>query len=118
MSGPVINLDQLEFHPWGHGDRFAARIGAIGARIGARKLGYNLTVVLPGKRAWPFHSHRVNEELFFILDGSGEIRIGERRYPLRSGDLVACPPGGPETAHQIINRSETEELRYLSISTQ
>jgi uncharacterized cupin superfamily protein len=118
MSGQIINIDELDFQPWGHGERFEARIGAIGARIGAAKLGYNLTVVPPGKRAWPFHSHRVNEELFFILDGSGEIRIGEMRYPIRNGDFVACPPGGPETAHQIINTSADLELRYLSISTQ
>ena len=38
-----------------HGDRFAARIAPVAARIGARRLGYNVTVVAPGKRAFPFH---------------------------------------------------------------
>ena len=118
MSGPIINIDQLDFHPWGHGERFDARIGAIGARIGANKLGCNVTILPPGKRGWPFHNHRVNEELFFVLDGHGEIRIGETRRSIRSGDFVACPPGGPETAHQIINTSPNQELRYLAISTQ
>ena len=33
-----------------------------------------------------------------------------------TGDIVACPPGGQETAHQIIN-SGAEELRYLAVST-
>jgi uncharacterized cupin superfamily protein len=32
------------------------------------------------------------------------------------GDVIACPPGGPETAHQIINTGN-EELRYLAVST-
>ena len=49
--------------------------------------------------------------------GSGEIRIGEARYPIRIGDIVACPAGGKETAHQIINTG-TEELRYLAVSTE
>ena len=32
------------------------------------------------------------------------------------GDIIACPPGGPETAHQILNTGN-EELRYLAVST-
>ncbi len=30
--------------------------------------------------------------------------------------MIACPAGGPETAHQIINIGDAE-LRYLAIST-
>ena len=54
--------------------------------------------------------------MFYVIEGKGEIRIGKETYPIRSGDLIACPPGGPETAHQIVNTSE-EELRYLAIAT-
>ena len=117
MSRPILNIADLEFHPWGRGERFEARIGAIGSRLGAQKLGYNLTVLRPGKRAFPFHCHRVNEEMFFVLEGEGEVRIGAARYPIRGGDVIACPPGGPETAHQIVNTSGTAELRYLAVST-
>jgi uncharacterized cupin superfamily protein len=84
--------------------------------VGAQKLGCSLTVVPPGRRAFPFHSHRANEEMFFILEGRGEVRIGAERHAIRSGDVIACPPGGAETAHQIINTG-TAELRYLAIST-
>ena len=31
--------------------------------------------------------------------------------------MIACPPGGPETAHQIRNTSDSAELKYLAIST-
>ena len=78
---------------------------------------YNLTAVPPGKRAFPFHNHQVNEEMFSVLAGSGEIRIGDETFPIRTGDIIACPAGGHETAHQIIN-SGSQELRYLAISTQ
>jgi len=118
MAKPIINLEDLDFQDWGHGERFAARLGAIGPRIGARNLGYNLTILAPGKCAFPFHSHRVNEEMFFILEGDGEVRLGEDRHPIRSGDVIACPPGGPETAHQIINSSESAEMKFLAVSTQ
>jgi len=52
-----------------------------------------------------------------VLAGSGEIRIGDETFPIRAGDIIACPAGGHETAHQIIN-TESQELRYLAISTQ
>ena len=55
MNGPVINLDQLEFtRDLSHGDKFEARIAPIGTKLGALKLGYNVTAVPPGKRAFPY----------------------------------------------------------------
>ena len=54
--------------------------------------------------------------MFLILEGSGEVRIGSETFPIRQGDVIAHPPGGPETAHQIVNSSDAE-LKYLAIST-
>jgi len=113
---PILNIDDLTYTDWGRGDKFQAKLGAVGIKIGAQKLGYNVTIVPAGKCAFPHHNHRTNEEMFFIIDGSGELRVGEETFPLRAGDIIACPPGGPETAHQIVNTSE-HELKYLSVST-
>jgi uncharacterized cupin superfamily protein len=125
MLKPIINVADVSLDPTPPesaptgpaAGRFEAKTGAIGARIGARKLGYNITAVPPGKRAWPFHNHPAKKEMFFVLQGSGEVRIGEARYPIRTGDIIDCPAGGRETAHQIINTG-TEELRYLAVSTE
>jgi uncharacterized cupin superfamily protein len=124
MTQPIINVADVELQPFPPGmgptgdtaERFEARMGRISMQIGAKKLGYNITAVPPGKRAFPLHNHRFNEEMFFIIEGSGEVRIGEQRYPIRAGDVIACPPGGPEKAHQIINTGTTE-MRYLAVST-
>lgn len=124
MPAHILNLDEVELRAEGperaptgpNAARYDICWGEIASRIGARKLGYNLTVVAPGKRNCPFHSHRVEEEMFFILEGSGELRYGDQRYPLRKGDVIACPTGGQETAHQIINTGDVE-LRYLAVST-
>jgi uncharacterized cupin superfamily protein len=120
----ILNIDDVELPPrpalftatGEAAQRFDARMGAIGTRLGAQKLGYNLTVVPPGKRAFPLHNHHVNEEMFFILEGSGELRVGSGTQAIRKGDFIACPSGGPATAHQIVNTGDVE-MRYLAVST-
>ena len=116
MSGNVVHLPDVELTPESHGEKFAFRDARLGPMIGMRQLGCTLTVVPPGKRSCPFHSHRANEELFLILEGQGTLRYGTTERPVRAGDLIACPTGGPETAHQLLNTSEAE-LRYLALST-
>jgi uncharacterized cupin superfamily protein len=124
MSPRILNIADIELKsrppelaPSGPAATvFDARMGAIGQRLGAQKLGYNITAVPIGKAAFPFHCHRVNEEMFFIIQGSGEIRIGVETHQIGEGDVIACPPGGPDTAHQIKNTGSTE-LRYLAVST-
>ncbi|MGA9854638.1 MAG: cupin domain-containing protein [Gammaproteobacteria bacterium] len=124
MPSPIINIADLKIQsvspersPKGkNAGLYDRRFGEIASQIGAQKLGYNLTVVAPGKRNCPFHNHHMEEEMFFILEGEGEVRFGDKRYPIKPGDIIACPTGGPETAHQIINTG-TLEMRYLAVST-
>jgi uncharacterized cupin superfamily protein len=114
---PIVNLDDVPLEHHTHGAQFEARDGTVGGVIGARQLGYSLTVVPPGKRAWPFHCHHVNEEMFLVLEGRGVVRIGDEEHAIRKGDVIAAPAGGAKTAHQIVNTSPDQELRYLSVST-
>ena len=113
---PLMNLDDAEFDDVEENGFYTSKRATIGDHIGARKLGYNLTVVAPGAAQCPFHSHHGEEEMFLVLDGAGELRFGDRRYPIRRHDVIACPTGGAEVAHQIINTG-TEPLRYLALST-
>src|SRR5260370_20228913 len=67
-------------------------------------------------RGFPFRNRRGKEEMSCRREGQGEVRIGAERHPVKRGDVIACPPGGHELAHQIINTSP-EELRFLAVST-
>jgi uncharacterized cupin superfamily protein len=116
MSKPFINLHDVEFDDIEENGFYTSKRARFSAAIGARKLGYNLTELPPGKSQCPFHSHRAEEEMFLILEGEGELRVGDQRYPIRKHDVIACPTGGPESAHQIINTGTTT-MRYLSLST-
>ncbi|MCB9094974.1 MAG: cupin domain-containing protein [Halobacteriovoraceae bacterium] len=112
---PFINLDAVKMNSHEHGD-FKSQFGPISDLIGAKKLGYSLTVVPPGKKVCPYHNHHVNEEMFLILEGQGTLRFGDKEYPVGKHDIIACPPGGQEVAHQIINTGN-KDLKYLSLST-
>jgi uncharacterized cupin superfamily protein len=116
MAGPIMNLDAVVFDDVEENGLYTSRRAFIGEKIGARDLGYNLTVLPPGKAQCPFHNHRGEEEMFFILDGQGELRFGDARHPIRRHDVIACPTGGAEVAHQIVNTGTTD-LRYLAVST-
>jgi uncharacterized cupin superfamily protein len=115
MTKPIANLDELEFDDVEDNGYYTSKRAMFSDGIGARQLGYNLTVLPPGKAQCPFHNHHGEEEMFVILDGRGELRFGGERHPIRKHDVIACPAGGPEVAHQIINTGNVP-LRYLAIS--
>lgn len=124
MKSQIVNLATAALAPLPPGmapqgsalDHYDPRVAMLGLQVGAEKLGYNLIALPPGKRGFPFHSHRTNEEAFLVIVGTGEVRLGSGRFPIGPGDLISAPAGGPETAHQIINTG-SQELRYLAIST-
>lgn len=111
---PIINIDELQPTPAPTG--MPGKFAPIASLIGAKKLGYRLYICEPGKTMVPFHNHRINEEMFFVLEGEGLLRFGEQEYPLRKFDIIACPPGGREKAHQMINTGKGD-LKYLALST-
>jgi len=116
MPKPFVNLDEVEFDDIEENGYYTSKRARFSAAIGARKLGYNLTELPPGKSQCPFHCHRAEEEMFLILEGEGELRFGSHRYQIRKHDVIACPTGGADFAHQIINTGSTM-MRYLSLSS-
>ena len=116
MNKPIINLEELEFSEFGKGRKFRAERADVSAGIGAEKLGYGVVRLKPGKRAWPYHAHYVNEEFFYVIDGEGTLRHADEEFPIRTGDFICSPPD-PEQPHQIINTSD-RDLTYIALSTQ
>ena len=113
-KAPIVNLEDLPLEANGKGENFAAMLGRVGATLGTRQIGCTLVVLEPGKRAWPYHLHYGQEELFVVLEGEGTLRYDDDEYPVRAGDVILTPPG-PDTAHQIVNTS-AKALRYLALS--
>jgi len=62
----------------------------------------------PGSATMP-HLHPKTEEIYYILEGLGEMIIADDKKRVVVGDAIAIPPGAP---HQIINRG-SETLKFL-----
>jgi len=63
--------------------------------------------VLPAGCATQRHHHKLSEEFYFILEGSGTMEIDNERREIAAGDAVLIPPGA---WHQI---TASESLRFL-----
>lgn len=70
-------------------------------------------VILEPGEAPPLHQHDDTEQIFYILDGEGILRIGseEKEFAVRPADVVRIPP---RTLHSIRCTGPTP-LRYLAI---
>jgi mannose-6-phosphate isomerase-like protein (cupin superfamily) len=62
----------------------------------------------PGASTTPHH-HPRTEEIYYILEGNGLMRIGDETRAVGVGDAIAIPRG---QIHQITNRGENT-LRFL-----
>lgn len=114
----VIHVDSLnpfDFTPE-KSNKFGGKTADIGKPLGLQGLGCRYLELKPGRRAFPFHNHLGNDEMFVILKGQGVYRYGDTEMTISAGSVCGAPRGGKEGAHQIINNSK-KELKYLAIST-
>src|SRR5512135_2839007 len=78
---------------------------------GLVKCGVNVIKVPPGKESFVHHVHLVDEEWMYVISGTGELRIGDERFPVGPGDFAGFPPR--THAHHLRNAGQ-DELVYLS----
>ena len=111
----VIHVNEVEPRIEKRGTRFGFTGRRLGLPAGARMHGCSLYEVEPGRTAFPHHFHCANEEGIFILEGKGELRIGEECVTVEKDEYIAFPVG-PQSAHSLKNTG-TAPLRYLCFST-
>ena len=72
----------------------------LGTAAGTRLLGLRRMQVAPGKRSTPAHTHSGEEEIFFVLAGSGLSWQAGVTYDVRAGDCLVHLCEGP--AHTLV----------------
>src|SRR5258706_15811418 len=61
----------------------------------------------PAKSAGTLHKHIRQEEFYFVLEGTGRMRIGGETVPVpKHGGVL----GGPEQLRQVFNDTDAETL--------
>lgn len=71
-------------------------------------------VILEPGEAPPIHTHPDAEQVFFVLEGEGEMGVGPdaaEKHPLRVSDFVRTPPGVPHSVRCLGD----SRFVYLSI---
>jgi quercetin dioxygenase-like cupin family protein len=103
----VADLNQIE------GRRYPARrrtqnlVGGASPIQAANFSMGNVTLDPHGGQV-PWHNQE-QEEVYFVIDGTGEMCLGEERHVVTSGQAVYIPPG---TFHQLTNIGDAP-LRML-----
>jgi uncharacterized cupin superfamily protein len=72
----------------------------LGEAAGSREVGLKRVLVAPGGQSSPVHAHGAEEEIFFVLGGSGRLWQDGAVCELRPGDCVVHVAEGP--AHTLV----------------
>ena len=48
------------------------------------------------------HTHKGQEEVYFFVDGEGEMQIDDERFPVTAGDVICIEDG---EFHRVFNNS-------------
>src|SRR5664279_5412674 len=78
----------------------------LGGQLGASSLGARLWRLAPGQ-ASTRHRHIGQEELYFLLEGVGRLRVDEELLTLAPLDAVLVEP---DSARQVFNDTDGEQL--------
>ncbi|SRR5664280_32706 len=108
----VKNLNSIEGEKLNRGVGNEFTIKQVIPRAEATKCRVNFVEVEPGNQAFSYHFHEMNEEVFYIISGTGIVRTSKGDITVNTGDVITFPTG-IEGAHVIRNDSATEKLVYL-----
>ncbi len=83
----------------------------IAKMVESDKLSVHIAVVKPGTTLKK-HYHKHRDEVYIIVDGEGEVYLGDKVVKVSRGDIVIIPR---ETIHGIRNTAD-RELVFMFIS--
>ena len=73
-----------------------------------------LTENLPKPMAYvATHAHKVQEQIYHVLEGEGSMEIEGKRQIVRKHDVIFIPPG---VSHSICNNGITD-LTFIVVTT-
>jgi mannose-6-phosphate isomerase-like protein (cupin superfamily) len=90
-----------------------------GRPMGSEQLAFNVRVlapgashVAPGEDPTRGHSHNTIEELYFVIDGEVEVKLGEDVHTLGKRDAVLIAPATPRS----VRNTSAQEAAFAMVS--
>jgi quercetin dioxygenase-like cupin family protein len=98
----IADLNTIEGRTYPARRRTQNLVGGL-SPIQARNFCMGYVTLQPGGGQVPWHNQD-QEEIYFILEGTGEMCLGEERQTVTTGQALFIPPG---TFHQLTNTGES-----------
>ena len=124
----ILNLDEIDDSATGRGLDFGSARFPRDA-VGRRATGFAHITLHPGRHQ-PFgHRHKEAEEVYYVISGSGAIKLDDGVHQLRARDIVRLAPhvtrsleGGPDGMELIVfgarvSRRRRDDRRLLGALT-
>lgn len=94
----IVDLEDMDGRTY-PARRLTKNVVGGSSPIDADNFSMGVSVLEPDGGQVPWHNHD-QEEVYFVLEGEGEMCVGEERGIVRGGQAVKIPPGA---FHQITN---------------
>lgn len=91
MSSVVAHWDDMAVREVDQGP-FGVRWTNLGGAVGTRTTGVRRLEIQPGRRSTPAHAHTAEEEIFFVLGGSGLSWQDGEIFEVSAGDCLVHLP--------------------------
>ena len=82
-----------------------------GALVGATGSDFSFQMFAPGTESGFLHTHKIHEELYFVLSGKGEFQVDGKVFPIAEGSVVRVAPDGKRS----IRNNSTEPMVMLCV---
>lgn len=79
---------------------------------GARSIDYRISVYQPRAYVAP-HKHRIQEQVYHVLEGEGLMELEGKRTVVRKDDVIFIPPG---VEHAIYNTGMTD-IKFVVVTS-
>ena len=116
-----VNINEIKEETWkSPNGKYAASFRGISEALGREPTSLDLSKrhpfdlewnrVPPGKRAFPYHSHSAQWELYLVISGKGSVRHKDATTEVVPGDAFIF---GPDEPHQLSNPGREDFIYYV-----
>jgi uncharacterized cupin superfamily protein len=116
-----VNLNEIKEEPWqSPGGKYTGSFKGISEALGREASSLDLSKrhpfdlewnrVAPGKRAFPYHAHSAQWELYLVVSGKGSVRHKDGATEVVPGDAFIF---GPNEPHQLSNPGHEDFIYYV-----